>query len=413
MRVRSGAAAGAGTVLVLAGVATALPAAYLGVLTAAGFRPPPRLATHRTPRTRFAVLVPAHDEARTIGPALAAFDALDYPTELFGVHVVADNCSDDTGAVVREHGWTAHERVAPDEPGKGPALNWLHDRLVEQQVDFDAAVVVDADTSLDPGFLRAMDAALDAGAVAAQGYYSVRDPEASPATSFRYAALACRHHLRPLGRNRLGASCGLYGNGMVFTRDVLRGRRWTGHLVEDAEFQMELLLDGHRVTYVPDARLLAEMPHDVEGATSQNRRWERGRIEMAQRYVPRLVRRLRHGRGRRVALADATLDHLVPPVSVLVVAQVATAGAALAGTLFGSRLARRVLVTESVALATVAAHVLAGLAAVGAPSRHYRSLLSAPAIIVWKARLWLSVTHDDGEVAWTRTRRNVERGIGT
>ncbi len=83
----------------------------------------------------------------------------------------------------------------------------------------------------------------------------------SPA--FRFAALACRHHLRPLGRTRLGGSCGLYGNGMMFTRSLFEGRRWTGHLVEDAELQNELLLDGHLVTYVPDAVVWAEMPHTL------------------------------------------------------------------------------------------------------------------------------------------------------
>ena len=76
---------------------------------------------------------------------------------------------------------------------------------------------------------------------------------------------------------------------MMFTRSLFAGRRWSGHLVEDAELQNELLLEGHLVTYTPDAVLWAEMPHTLSQATSQNQRWERGRIEMAQRYVPKLL----------------------------------------------------------------------------------------------------------------------------
>ena len=42
---------------------------------------------------------------------------------------------------------------------------------------------------------------------------------------------------------------------MVFTADVLADRRWSGHLTEDMEMQVDLLLDGQRVRYVPDAKV--------------------------------------------------------------------------------------------------------------------------------------------------------------
>ena len=122
-----------------------------------------------------------------------------------------------------------------------------------------------------------------------QGQYRVRDPGASTAAALRSAALALRHHLRPLGRTALGGSCGLFGNGMAFRAEVLRARAWTDHLTEDIELQMELLLEGVLVAYAPDAVVEAEMPTTLEGARTQNERWERGRIELARRYVPRLV----------------------------------------------------------------------------------------------------------------------------
>ena len=199
-------------------------------MTVAGLLPRKRLPQSGAPETRFVVLVPAHDEEAGIGRTLKAFETLDYPSQLFSVHVVADNCADATADVVRHSPWTVHERTAPDDPGKGPALNWLLDRLVASGDPFDAIVIVDADTTVDPGFLSAMDAQVRVGVEAAQGFYSVRDPDLSTASSFRFAALACRHHLRPLGRNRLGASSGLYGNGMVFTRSLFDGRRWTGRV---------------------------------------------------------------------------------------------------------------------------------------------------------------------------------------
>jgi hypothetical protein len=253
-----------------------------------------------------------------------------------------------------------------------------------------------------------MDIAVGNGVVAAQGHYSVRDPGESPSASFRYAALACRHHLRPLARCRIGASSGLYGNGMVFSRDVMNGRRWTGDLVEDAEFQLELLLDGERVVYVPDALLWAEMPHDVAQATSQNQRWERGRIDLARRYLPTLLRRAARDRGRRLPLVDAAVDLAVPPISVLVAALAASTSVAAVGAIAGGRPARRRLGVNLGAIGIVLAHVVVGLVSVRAPRHVYRNLWSAPTIVLWKVRLWWSVAVSTVDVAWTRTRRNSE-----
>lgn len=386
------------------GVCAALPTGYLTLVTIAGLPRPRPASTGRTD-LRYVILVPAHDEAEGIAAALESMAALDYPADRFRVHVVADNCADETLEVAIRCGAEGHERIAPDDPGKGPALNWLLDRLVERGDDFDAVVIVDADTIVEASFLRRMSAAIANGATAAQGRYSVREVEASPAVSFRWAALACRHHLRPLGRTRLGASCGLYGNGMVFVRSLIVGRRWSGHLVEDAEFQMELLLDGHDVVYVPDAVVSAEMPTSLDQATSQNERWERGRLELVQRYVPRLVRLVPRSPGRRIQLADAAADHLVPPISTLVVIHLTVAGVAAVGAsqLPGARVASR---TNLLATMAVLLHVAAGLYSVRAPRRHVVALLRAPRIIGWKAKLWISVLRSGDDVTWTRTQRN-------
>ena len=391
------------TASTIAGIGICVPAWYLGLLTVVGWRRPSPPTVVPSPRTRFAVLVPAHNEEAGIGDTLTSLCSLDYPNDLVSIHVVADNCTDSTASVARAHPCTVHVRTVPTEPGKGPALNWLLGQL--RAGSFDAVAIVDADTIVVPDFLRAMDVVVCAGAVAAQGRYMVREPDASPATTFRYAALACRHHLRPLGRRRLGASCGLYGNGMVFARSIAEERPWSGHLVEDAEFQMELLLDGHHVTYVPDAVVLAEMPTTLDRAESQNRRWERGRIELAVRYVPLLLRRFVTGRDR-LAVGDAILDHLTPPISALVVADVATVLVGVGGALFGSRSLARLTPLGLFGLSVVGAHAAVGLWSIDAPRSSYRALLSAPRQVLWKFGVWWSVLRPKEPVSWIRTARN-------
>jgi hypothetical protein len=389
----------------------AVPIGYLTVLTASAW-----VATARRPSrtpgtaTRFVVLIPAHDEEAVIGDTLAALAAVDYPAELRSVHVVADHCTDRTVELVTAAGVDVRENTSGNR-GKGPALQWLLGTVLDEITavgrPVDAVVIVDADTVVEPGFLGAIAAQLEAGATVVQGQYRVRDPGTSTATALRSAALALRHHLRPLGRTALGGSCGLFGNGMAFRTEVLRTRAWSDHLTEDIELQNELLLDGVLVAYAPDAVVEAAMPTTLEGARTQNERWERGRIELARRFVPRLVGVARRDPSRRVAAVDEVLDHLVPPLSVLVAATGATAVASTA--LAWGRGVKRPLKGWGL-VAALAAHVVSGLVLAKAPASVYRSLLHAPTMVVWKLRLWSRMLLRPGAEGWARTARATAAG---
>lgn len=389
----------------------AVPIGYLSLLTGAAWaatlvrraRPDD---VRPSPGTRFAVLIPAHDEELGIADTLASLGAVDYPSHAYAVHVVADHCTDRTAEVAAHAGAIVHEHGGPNR-GKATALAWALGRILAPAADpVDAVVIVDADTIVHPGLLRAFDAAFARGARVAQGYYGVRHPEGSTSAALRAAALAVRHHARPLGRTALGASAGLYGNGMAFHADILRERSWTEHLTEDMEFQLRLVLDGINVAYVPDARIEAEMPETFDAARSQNERWERGRVELARRYVPLLLRRLRQpGPASRVAIVDATLDAIVPPLSVLTAATATVAASSVA-----LRRARRAAGWPGLGLAAaLAVHVGSALVLAKVPWSVVRSLAAAPRLIVWKTALFLRVAKRPDESEWIRTQRNAER----
>jgi hypothetical protein len=220
--------------------------------------------------------------------------------------------------------------------------------------------------------------------------------------------MAARTFLRPLGRTALGGSAGLHGNGMVFAARVIDEHRWSDHLTEDMELSLDLLLAGIRVQFAPDARVEAEMPDTSAAATSQQERWERGRLELARRYVPTLLHRaIAGGPPGRVAALDAAFDVAVPPLSVV------TAAMAAWGTIGAVRVAgsRGRAGSLDVALATstmavVVAHVLLALRLTDAPPSTYRALLGAPRMVVWKLGLWVRVIVDPRRVRWSRTTRN-------
>src|ERR1700720_3981794 len=56
------------------------------------------------PRSRFLIVIPAHDEESGIKTTVRSCLAADYPSSLFGVLVIADNCSDRTAYLAAEAG---------------------------------------------------------------------------------------------------------------------------------------------------------------------------------------------------------------------------------------------------------------------------------------------------------------------
>ncbi len=383
-------------VLTPVAAAGAAMAAYLLVLSAAALRRPPVPPPAKQGR-RFALLVPAHDEERSIQRLIASLRAQRYPRERFVIFVVADNCSDRTAAIAREHGAVVHERTDLIRRAKGHALRWLLER-VRAEGPWDAYVVFDADSVASPDFLAQMDARLETGSRAIQAHYDVLNAAASPVAALREAALASLHYLRPLGRSALGLSCGLKGNGMCFEAATLDRLGWSSTgLAEDVELHHVLVRDGVRVDFAPEAQVRADMPVTLDEAESQNLRWEAGRLRtLRQDVLPLLGRGFRE---RDPILVDAAAEQLIPPLSVAIGVSGACALAALvAGAPLAAGLA-------TFATAGMALHVLAGLVAVRAPARTYVALLRAPSYIAWKLALYAKAVVAPAAHPWIRTER--------
>jgi hypothetical protein len=376
--------------------------AYLLTLLAAAAwgrrrRPP---AAHPPGRLRFAVVIPAHDEEASLGETLASLTMLDYPRALVETVVIAHNCTDGTAQLAAEAAATVWEHRG--ERGKGAALAWGLSRVVAERPDVDAVVVVDADCTVAVNLLSAVEARLRAGAAAVQTAYEVSNPDASPTAALRWASFALINRVRPLGKATLGLSAGLLGTGMAFRHDLLATRPWTARsLVEDQEYHLDLVSAGARVAFAPETCVRSAMPTSLRGSESQQLRWDAGRGALLRRWSPRL---LAAGLRRRdPASLHAALEPLVPPQSVLLAANVATAALAARGS-------RRLRWAGAANLAGQAGFVAGGLALAHAPRAAWRALAFAPALAAWKlvllSRLWVGGAPRE----WVRTGREADQG---
>ena len=370
--------------------------AFLTVVAVFSRQVPPRLAGVNR---RFAVLVPAHNEELLIGRLLRSLAQLDYPRELFEVCVVADNCTDGTARLARDLGARVYERTDSSKRAKGFALRWLIERLFEQPRVYDAFVVFDADSIVSANFLRSMNARLEAGSHVIQAYYSVLNVSESKFAGMRHAALAALHYLRPRARSALGLSCGLKGNGMCFAMSIIEQFPWQWYsLAEDVEFHLALVSAGVRVDFAPEATVLADMPVNLSQATSQNQRWEGGRLELLRHAVPRLL--IRAIKGRNLMQLDAAAEQVIPPLSVPFV----LAGTSLVlALLFNLQL---IAALAGASLFVQVVYLIIALALVRAPLAAYVALSGAPVYIVWKLLLYTRLALSPrGGLSWVRTAR--------
>ncbi|HEX8997892.1 MAG TPA: glycosyltransferase family 2 protein [Ktedonobacterales bacterium] len=384
-------------------IALLAPVGYLAVVSMAAMRhgsaTPP--ATSDGPLTRFAIVIPAHDEQDVIGALLVSVRGITYPGDAFDVYVIADNCGDDTAGVVERSGVArALVRHDVERRGKGHALAWTFDLLQRSEPAYDAFVVIDADAVVDPDLLMAYHRALRSGAAAVQASNNVLNTLDSPATVLRWLALTLVNHVRPLGRMRLGANSTLTGNGMCLSRDLLQRQPWQAFgLSEDYQYYLTVTLAGERTCYAPDAIVRSIMPVTFAEMRTQDLRWESlGQGLSTRAWAGRLFSAAVWARDWRRAEAIAEL--LTPPLSQLI------SGVALV-------VAMSLILREPAQLTLAALLVAGALCYVGSafwllrpPAAAYRALLAAPGFVAWK--LWVTLVarrKHSREGAWVRTAR--------
>jgi cellulose synthase/poly-beta-1,6-N-acetylglucosamine synthase-like glycosyltransferase len=270
---------------------------------------PPAKYTDR----KVAVLVPAHNESAGLLPTLEDIKAQLRPADR--LLVVADNCTDDTGAVAAAAGADVISRDDLERTGKGYALAWGLRHLEANPPDI--VIVIDADCRLADTLIARLAAACAVTRRPVQALDLMIASEDSTINS-RVAEFAWRvkNWVRPLGLKALGLPCQLMGTGMAFPWDVIRSTELaSGLIVEDLKLGLDLAAAGNAPVFLPSACVTSEFPSSLEGTLSQRRRWEQGHLGMILTMVPRLI--VVAIRQTNLDLLALALDVAVPPLSLL------------------------------------------------------------------------------------------------
>jgi len=365
------------------------------------------------------VIIPAHDEELMLGSTLDSIAGCRYPSGEVATLVIADNCSDSTAIVAAKHGAWVAIRTDPGRVGKGYALQDAVSELLNKssnnrlsidphvyRFEFDAAVFLDADTIVHHELLRAFASRLNEGDEGMQGCYGVSNAHQSMRTRLMVCALAIAHLAKPAGREKLGLSDGLKGNGFCLSRRLMNEVQWSGEsITEDIEYTLRLCEAGHRIRFVPDALLWAQMPTSSSAAAAQRTRWEAGRYYLLRTRLRYLLTRAYQRKDR--IFADRVIDLIIPPFVELAAIQfvlftcsicvllrtgwiLSLVFAALSGALLG---VQGVCLLTSIWLARIPLSIAV-------------SLMYAPLYAFWKLMLVIGMLVAGPVRLWRRTARH-------
>lgn len=238
-------------------------------------------------RQRLLVLVPAHNEELLIEEAVRSMAAMRREFCDYDLYVIADNCGDRTAALAETAGAQVLERNDLTRIGKPWALLWAMQRL--SVADYDAVVIVDADTVVDPGFADAFALRGPLREKAVQSYCAISNEDDSWLTLLGALLVAVRYDWQYELKRRAGLNCPI-GNGWCVGTDLLARAGWVpDSLTETWELYTRYTVHGAQVDFARHAVMRGQEARSLSQGAIQRRRWQAGKLAVFARYAARIL----------------------------------------------------------------------------------------------------------------------------
>lgn len=227
-------------------------------------------------------LVPAHNEKLLITACVESLLRMDFPRDRVHVIVLADNCSDETADLARAAGAEAWSREDLVNRGKSAAIGWAVAKLDLSR--WDAVVILDADSTVDPGFARALAAHAPLKDKVVQAYFGPSNEFESWLTRLSGVLSRIRYEIDYPSKQAANLNVPLTGNGMCIGVDLLAGGWKADSITENWELYARWTVAGVRIGYARDALLFSQEAGSLKQGGTQRLRWASGRSEAFRKW---------------------------------------------------------------------------------------------------------------------------------
>jgi len=371
------------------------------VKIALGRRPTRPHVPEAPPRLLF--LVPAHNEELLIESCVRSLVRLRYPTTRASVVVIADNCSDRTAPLARAAGARCLERHDQSLPGKPRAIAWALEQLPVH--GYDAVVIVDADTVVDPDFADQLATCGPLASKAVQAFFDLSNPDESPLTRMAAVLATATHRFAYPLKQRAGLNVPLVGNGMCLGTRVLAEHGWDAFSIcEDWEMYALLSERGVPIECVPTAHVYAQEAQSLRQSSTQRQRWTAGKLTVLARLGPRLLLSRRIGTRQKLdAMAELAVPGPALHLGIVLVAAVTAVALHPPGAL-------ALVAASAASLLRPVVYTIAALALQPDPAQAVRAFAFLPLYAVWRLGAAARALRMVGDKPWVRTERHQQGG---
>ncbi len=291
---------------------SALYAAYLlfFALAAHTWRPAKTSGSGTPPAVEYrsiAVLIPAYAEDKVIMDCVNSFVRQEYPTERFEICVISDHMEASTNEALASLPIRLVQAHFPDGSTKVKALNLAF----SQMALFDIAVIMDADNTVETGFLQQINLAFAKGAKIVQAHRQAKSTE-TPFQVLDALSEEINNTIFRLGHVQAGLSAALIGSGMAFPfqslKQTLSGFKSIGGF--DKELEHHYLREGYRFHYLQETPVYDEKIKKPGAFATQRKRWLSAQFVFLRRFGPEIPWAIRNG---RFDFLDKIMQTAMPP----------------------------------------------------------------------------------------------------
>ncbi len=239
---------------------------------------------------KYAIMIAARNEKNVIGNLLDSIHKQDYPSDLYTIFVVADNCTDNTAEIARNKGAIVYERFDDEHRTKGFALEFLVNNIEKDYgvESFDGFFIFDADNLLKSDYISKMNNAFDEGCKIITSYRNTKNFDENWVAS-TYAIHWIRSiRLNHRARSVLRLATNIQGTGFLFSNEIIKNGWHYTSLTEDRALTADAVAQGYQITYQDEAEFYDEQPVSVKVALRQRLRWSKGHLQAFAQSGPYL-----------------------------------------------------------------------------------------------------------------------------
>ena len=236
---------------------------------------------------RYAVLIPARNEANVIRNPLSSLINQTYPKELFDVYVIVEKEDDPTVEIVKEYGYKTIVRGNIEgRRTKGYALDDAYHYLKNNNLKYDAFIIFDSDNINSSDYIDLLNDYKNQGYKITSGYRNFSNGEKNWVTKCSSILFSFINNFLSKGQSALFKKVTLTGTGYYIDTDIVDdagGWIWNG-MAEDTELTRYAYYHNIPMSYAQSAMYYDEQTPSMKIAHTQHVRWIWGYMSDKKKY---------------------------------------------------------------------------------------------------------------------------------